>query len=189
MVHAATFQEVERTLDVHLTISERSFDRGTHPGHGREVDHQIDGLLLEKALQQRIITDIALSAYYAFSCPRHGQQPAHMLLFDSRGIKIIEIFQARHPMSLGPQTCAEMRPNKASPACYQNMRYHYVSSFLSRHRPFDSMPRAWLNLLRKFSNATIAVSSTTSAAVGNSSRRSANSVASTSWSLLVIRSA
>src|SRR5215467_5100711 len=180
MVQAATFQEAERTLDVYLTVGERSFDRGTHPGHGRQMDHQIDGLLLEKALQQRIITDIALSAYYAFSCPRHGQQPAHMLLFDSRGIKIIEIFQARHPMSFGPQASAEMRPDKASPACYQNMRHHYVWSFLSRHKPFDSMPRVWLNLLRKFSNATIAVSSTTSAAAGNSSRRWANSASSTS---------
>src|SRR5689334_13846474 len=100
------------------------------------MDHEIDRLLLEKTLQQRMITDVALAAYHAPSCPRHGQQAVDMLLLDSRRIKIIEIIQARHPVSLGPQTCAEMRPNKASPACYQNMRYHYLSTFLSRHKPF-----------------------------------------------------
>src|SRR5262245_61870195 len=136
-----------------------------------------------------MVTNVALPADHASGCPCHGQQAVDILLLDSRGIKIIEIIQARHPMSLGPQTCAEMRPDKASPACYQNMCHHYLSSFLSRHKPFDSIPRAWLNLLRKFSNATIAVSSTTSAAVGNSSKSWANRAASTSWSLRVMRSA
>ena len=79
------------------------------------MDDQIDRLLLEEALQQRMVTDVALAAYHASGCPCHAQQPADILLFDNRGIKIIEIIQARHPMSLGPQTCAEMRPDKASP--------------------------------------------------------------------------
>src|SRR5262249_60437156 len=153
------------------------------------MDDQSDRLLLEETLQQRMVSDVALAAYHAFSCPRHGQQVVDILLLNSRRIKTIEIIQARHPVSLGPQTCAEMRPDKACPSCYQNMRHHYLSAFLSRHKPFDSMPRAWLNLLRKFSNATIAVSSTTSAALGNSSRSCANSAASTSWSLRVMRSA
>src|SRR5947209_11555126 len=175
MVRAATFQEVERPLDVHLTIGEGSFDRGPHTSHGCEMDHQIDRLLLEETMQQRLVPDVALVAYHASSCPRHGQQALDILLLDSRSVKIVEIIQTRHPMSLGPQTRAEMRPDKACPACYQNMCHHYLSAFWSRHKPFDSIPRAWLNLLRKFSNATIAVSSTTSAAVGNSSRISSGS--------------
>src|SRR5262245_50503420 len=65
VVRAATFQEVERTLDVHFTVGERSFDRGTHPSHSGEMDDQIDRLLLEEPLQQRMVPDVALPAYHA----------------------------------------------------------------------------------------------------------------------------
>src|SRR5207244_6252654 len=170
MVRAATFQEVERTLDAHLTVGEGSFNRGPHTSHGCEMDHQIDRLFLEETMQQLMVPDVALVAYHASGCPRHGQQALDMLLLDSRRTKIIDIIPPRHPMLLGPQTRAELRPDTACPSCYQDMRHHYLSAFLSRHKPFDSIPKAWLNLLRKFSNATIAVISTTSASVGNYSR-------------------
>jgi hypothetical protein len=88
------------------------------------MDHQIDRPLLEEAMEQRMVTDVALSAYHAPGGPSHRQQALHMLLFDGRGIKIIEIVQARHPMSLSPQSCAEMRPDKPSSACDQNVCNH-----------------------------------------------------------------
>jgi hypothetical protein len=58
----------------------------------------------------------------------------------------------------------------------------------SRQNPWASMRNAWLNLLRKFSNATCAVSSTISAAE-KCSRSDANSPSLVSWPEIVIPSA
>jgi hypothetical protein len=71
-VRAAAFQEVESTMDVHLTVGEGALDRGTHTGHGGEMDNQIDKLFLEEALQQRKILDVAWSAAQASGCLRHA---------------------------------------------------------------------------------------------------------------------
>jgi hypothetical protein len=102
VVRTAAFQQVERPLDVDFTIQQGSFDRRTHTRHGGKMDHQIDRLFLEEALEQCLVTNVPLSAYHAPGGPRHGQQALHMLLFDCRGIKIIEIIQARYSMALSP---------------------------------------------------------------------------------------
>ena len=124
VVRTAAFQKVERPLDVHLTIDQGSCDRRTHARHGCEMDHQIDRLFLEEALEQRIVADVALSTAHTSSGPPHAQQALHMRLFDCRGIEIIEIIQTRDPMSLSPQPRTEMRPDKASSTCHQNVCNH-----------------------------------------------------------------
>ena len=126
MVLPTTFEEVERALDVDLTIGKRSFDGGADTSQGCQMNHQLNRLLLEQALEQLVLTDIALPAYYASGCSHHGEQPLDILLLHSRGIKIIEIIQACYPVPLCPQSRTEMRPNKSCSSCYKNVCHYGI---------------------------------------------------------------
>ena len=43
--------------------------------------------VLEEAMEQRMVTDVALLADHASGGPRHSQQALHMLLFELQGHK------------------------------------------------------------------------------------------------------
>ena len=118
MVLLAAFEEVECPLNVDLTVGERSYDGWSDPSERCQMHHQVDRLLLEQALQQLVITNIALPAHQTCGSSRCGQQPAYVLLFNGGGIESIEIIQACHPMPLCPQTRAQVRPYKPCPSCY-----------------------------------------------------------------------
>jgi hypothetical protein len=126
VVLPTTFEKVERALDVDFTIGKRSFDGGTDTSQRCEMNHQINRLLLEEALQQLVLTHIALPAYDASSCPHHGEQPMDIRLFHSRSIKIIEIIQACHSVPLCSQMSTQVRPNKPCSSCYKNVRHYDI---------------------------------------------------------------
>src|SRR5882724_11576339 len=109
MVLPTTFEEVERALDIDLTVGKWSFDGGADTSQGCQMNHQINRFLLEQALEQLVLTDITLPAYDAPGCPHHCDQPLDILLLHRRGIKIIETIQACYPVPLCAQARTEMR--------------------------------------------------------------------------------
>lgn len=84
---------------------------------------------------------------------------AHIGLDD----RIEQAGSRRAPSSPSTRGCAELQRVPPSAGTPGARRLFPIGTYRSTQNPWASMPRATLNLLRKFSSATAAVSSTTCA--------------------------
>ncbi len=57
---AGCFQQIDRSLDVHLYVKWGALDGVAHPGHGRQVDHPVGAFGGEDALHRIRVADVGL---------------------------------------------------------------------------------------------------------------------------------
>ena len=86
---STTFEQIERPLDVDLTVEQWLFNRWPDTSTCRQVDDDIYGFVLEETPQKLVVTDITLAKDEMRGCG--GQRLLHILLFYGRRIKVVEI--------------------------------------------------------------------------------------------------
>jgi hypothetical protein len=100
------------------------FDGRSDAGPGRQVNDQIDGVVLEHTAQKGVVTNVPT----AKTEPRRHLwlvlQPPHVVLFERRRVEGVEVIQTGDALSRVTETGTEMRTDEASASSDQDMSSH-----------------------------------------------------------------
>ena len=111
-------KQAQKARDIGMNIGLGVVQRITHPGLGREMDHNIGPLRPAKARDTLLVGDIPLLK----DKPLTGREPPQPILFQRNGIIIVEVIQPNNGSAPLQQTARHMKPDKTRHA--RDQKFH-----------------------------------------------------------------
>ena len=104
------FQQVERPADVRLDVKRRLRDRGSDPGAGSQVNDGVERPRCDDPLNGGLVDDIRAMDRNPLA------YSGEITLFPMRIVKVVEVVEDLHAMSVVEQTLNKVRTDKAGAA-------------------------------------------------------------------------